>query len=828
MTDSSQTEIPKENFECLQSLFLSNPQYDLAAIRSAKGDRVPGTCEWILSQDRYTRWLVEDGPQLLWLTGGPGIGKTMISSFLVEELAHLAERSSQMTLAYYFCDDKIEDRRTATAILRGLLLQLLRQRPILFNHIQNHFDMSRDSLFTNFHALWGIFVHIVQDSEAGEVFCLIDALDECEKESRQLFLTDFTKLFCSQQSHKTGVKFIVTSRREIDIEESLSAVGPAVQNLQVDSERVNHDVHKFINVKVDELSKMKGYKSALKEKIRCALTEKAGGTFLYVSLVLHDLKRTIIASQVTQKLSELPSNLNKVYDRILGLIETDCEEIAKLVLCWVSVARRPLTVDELAMALVLGTRKWEKGTRPPEELVDEMKDGFKCCEPLVYVDTDNHTVNLVHQSAKDYLLSTHLQEKDGLSQYHIVLDRTNLLIFRTCWAYLSLKEFEQGTAIIDRVNGKRLCENTLINKFLKDHCFLQYIIKEWQKHALAANPALFTDYEFWKDTLHKLPTLRDFWLIQASAEGHEVIVQRLLEEGAEVNSLDIYCLTPLSKAALGGHEAVVRLLLSQNGVIADSRDHELRTPLSLAVGEGHEAVVRLLLSRDDVAADSRDSWGRTPLQKAVKSGHEAMVRLLLTRDDVAADSRDKEDRTALSEAIETEHKAIVKLLLSRHDVAMDSRDTYGRTPLMKAVMSGHEGIVRLFLTRYDVVVDSRDNEDRTPLSWAAEAGHMAIIRLLLSRDDVMADSQDSRGRTPLWYLTHRGYTGKGTKGRGIDAEVRLLEQKMKDVETWSHIGTPWMVDARIQREQRHERRREQERSRETRRQVIPRRAAILD
>lgn len=128
-TDFSHAVIPKENLKCLQFLFLSNPQDDLAAIRSAKGDRVEGTCEWILIQERYTSWLNEDSPQLLWLSGGPGIGKTMISSFLVQELAHLAERSSQMKLTYYFCDDKDEGRRTATIILRGLLLQLLRQRP---------------------------------------------------------------------------------------------------------------------------------------------------------------------------------------------------------------------------------------------------------------------------------------------------------------------------------------------------------------------------------------------------------------------------------------------------------------------------------------------------------------------------------------------------------------------------------------------------------------------------------------------------------------------------------------------------------------------------
>ena len=201
---------------CLRALFLSNPQDDLAAIRSAKGERVRGTCEWILAQGLYTSWLSEDSPQLLWLSGGPGIGKTMTSSFLVKELTQLAERSSRMTLAYYFCDDKNEGRRTATATLRGLLLQILRQRPVLFKHVQPDFGMARDSFFTNFHALWRIFVSIVEDDEAGEIYCLIDALDECEKESRRLFLTDVHKLFSPQQSKKTSVKFMITSRRQND------------------------------------------------------------------------------------------------------------------------------------------------------------------------------------------------------------------------------------------------------------------------------------------------------------------------------------------------------------------------------------------------------------------------------------------------------------------------------------------------------------------------------------------------------------------------------------------------------------------------------------
>ena len=675
----------------------------------------------------------------------------MISSFLVEELALLAKHSSQMTLAYYFCDDKFQERRTATSILRGLLLQLLRQRPILFKHIQTEFEVERDRLFTNFRSLWTIFVSIIQDPEVGEVCCLIDALDECEKESRQLFLTAFKELFVSQQSEKTYVKFIVTSRREDDIEESLSAVGPAIRHLQVDSGKVNDDLSKFIVVKVNELSARKKYNEKLKEEVKHALTSKAEGTFLYVSLVLDDLNKTKVRSQVPEKLQNLPSDLNNLYDKILSRIAVDCVEIAIWVLHWVAVARRPLTVRELAMARILGTGEWEGKAVPSEDLLHVFQDEFKSCEPLVYVDTDRDTINLVHQSAKDYLLGAHLQGNGDLSQYHVALDTTNLLIFRTCWTYFCLEEFKQHTmSMHPTLEHRLLFGDSQRRNLLDDYCFFTYASREWQDHAVAAGPALATDYKFWEENLDKLPTWRDYWLLQAAAEGQEVLVQRLLENGAEMESKDNGGRTPLSWAAEEGREAVVKLLLSRSDVVADSQDSYGRTPLLWAASLGNEAVVKLLLSQSDVVADSPDKTGRTPLSWAVMSRHEAVVKLLLSRSDVVADSPDKTGRTPLSWAVMSRHEAVVKLLLSRSDVVADSPDKDGQTPLWWAVFQGHEAVVQLLLSRNDVVVNSRDKDGRTPLFCAAVRGYDSVIELLLSRSDVEADSPDRDGRTPLW------------------------------------------------------------------------------
>jgi ankyrin repeat protein len=47
-----------------------------------------------------------------------------------------------------------------------------------------------------------------------------------------------------------------------------------------------------------------------------------------------------------------------------------------------------------------------------------------------------------------------------------------------------------------------------------------------------------------------------------------------------------------------------------------------------AAENGHEAMVRLLLTRDGVDPDSKDVYGQTPLSWAATNGHEAVVKLL--------------------------------------------------------------------------------------------------------------------------------------------------------------------------------------------------------
>ena len=63
-----------------------------------------------------------------------------------------------------------------------------------------------------------------------------------------------------------------------------------------------------------------------------------------------------------------------------------------------------------------------------------------------------------------------------------------------------------------------------------------------------------------------------------------------------------------------------------------------RTPLSWAAQGGHEQVVKILLERKDVNPDRADTkYGRTPLLWAAKGGHEGVVKILSERKDINPD-----------------------------------------------------------------------------------------------------------------------------------------------------------------------------------------------
>ncbi|KAF5856661.1 hypothetical protein ETB97_007050 [Aspergillus alliaceus] len=175
--------LTQDEKNCLRSLFLTDPVEDKNALKRRKGDQAPDTCQCFLKTRELQEWLKAHpiiGPKsaessarldlnILWLYGNPGTGKSTIAITIGEELPNAPFFDKNKVLAYFFCDSSSSDRSTAQAVLRGILYQLIKNRPGLIDFVLPKFK------------------------ERGEK--LWNALDECDVESQEILLSQIQQTF---------------------------------------------------------------------------------------------------------------------------------------------------------------------------------------------------------------------------------------------------------------------------------------------------------------------------------------------------------------------------------------------------------------------------------------------------------------------------------------------------------------------------------------------------------------------------------------------------------------------------------------------------------
>lgn len=419
---------------------------------------------------------------------------------------------------------------------------------------------------------------------------------------------------------------------------------------------------------------------------------------------------------------------NQAYEEAMKRIEGQkpgFRELAVQILSWITCTKRPLTTLELRHALAVEVGESELD----EDNIPEVDDMLSVCAGLVTVDIESDIIRLVHYTTQDYFERTQ----------RFWFPNAELDILKTCMTYLSFEIFESGFCTYGSEFEARLQSNPLY----------EFAAQNWVYFAKKKPDAQHQIAEFLSSEAH-MPATSQATLISES----------IMTSGFHYS--DVYWGVPkemsgMHLAARFGLAQVVHILL-ENGHESDCADSAGRTPLSYAAMHGHEAVVNLFIERDDVDLDRRDDvFGQTPLSIAAENGHEAVVKLLVTRDDVDVNLRDEDDRTLLSCAAENGDETVVKLLLARDDIDVNSKDDYGWTSLSWAVLKGDEMVVKLLLTRDDIDINLKDEDGRTPLLHAADYGHEAVVKLLLTRDDIDVNVKDRDGQTPQSLAIENGH-----------------------------------------------------------------------
>ncbi|KAI9877712.1 MAG: hypothetical protein M1830_003024 [Pleopsidium flavum] len=800
-----------EESACLECLRTT----DYESNKNKNPHRIPGTCEWFLRNERYKRWLVEQGSTWLWVTADPGCGKSVLSRFLVDEYKSKRSMDTQ-SVCYYFFKDDSEENRSATHALCAILHQLCSQNNSLLRNAIPEYRRNGNKLPQLFNELWGILLSAAADPDAGSVICILDGLDECAESTRLPIIRELAS-FYQNPGITTRLKFIVISRPYTSIGDAFCEENPNVASVQLmgeskkEMEEIRVEIDLVIKEKVkhfDSLRRRRGVDDETHVAVQEQLNSFENRTYLWVSLIFPELEKNagLAKSKLLQLIRSIPRSVEEAYERILN--QSSDRDQAKKLLHIVAAAKRPLNLAEMNIALSI-----EEGSNSIEDLGLVPESSFQTIVRELcglFVTIRDSKVYLIHQTAKEFLVSEgtspHLPSvSSGLELWKHSLEpvESSQVLAEICIRYLLFTVFESHPLALNHDTFITEQQREL-NIYLKKHQFLDYAANYWSSHLREAkssdDPAtlkatlticashskrLWTWYNlFWSNDFKAPPeALTDLmvgshlglemmvksclrngaevnfqahfteWtpLLLAVEGDHETIVKILLENGAESNAQDSYGRTALWKATSQGCEAVVKTLL-EHSAESNIQDSDGCTALSVAAVWGHKVIVKTLLEHD-AEPNTQDSNGQTALFIAARNGHEAVVKTLLEHS-AESNTQDSDGCTALMEAARCGHEAVVKTLL-RHSAESNTQDSDGCTALMEAARCGHEAIVKILL-EHGAEPNTQDSDNCTALWEAARQGHEAVVKTLLDHG-AESNTQDNYGCTALWAAACCGY-----------------------------------------------------------------------
>ena len=452
-------------------------------LRSACESRHPGTCTWILDRPEFKAWANSDlntvATRMLWLSGIPGAGKTVLSSFVIDKCSEISSKKPLASELYFFFKMTDSDKNSVLAVTRSLVYQLYSLFPArLASDIISLKDGSGKDNALSDQRLWDVFVKHVKGIP--DLVIVLDALDECD--GVDLLLRRLKLLL--QVSH---VKIFVVSRREQEIPLELESF----PQIFIDHECNKADIHSYVTTSIKEIPRFRG--KSVQQRMISALSSGHGGMFLWAYLMIKELKELGTAKQVDDALSSLPKGLENLHERIITRLDANLHgahrQLAISILMWVVCAVRPLRLAELQEILRF---EIEEGRRTGPSFVDDdeflysEKDIELACGALVV--SRNQTLQLVHLSTKEILTRMPLRmlSDDSRLAFYVDAQQANPHMAIQCLSYM--KTHLDGTECLTRPNLEAVPRLQLTQEpydstaLLDKSPFIEYASISWQVH----------------------------------------------------------------------------------------------------------------------------------------------------------------------------------------------------------------------------------------------------------------------------------------------------------------------------------------------------------
>lgn len=307
-------------------------------------------------------------PIILTLYMLAGAGKTYLTSkvidFVIDSIKEYGE--SHEAVAYFYCKRDEDNRRNPWDILQSILRQLTSD--LISDECKVHSrlkglpdELERKGKTFDFLTCKILIEEIIQDYSRTTI--ILDALDECDRESREELMIVFDELMEGNSS----IRILLSSRTDDDIRRHFQS-RPVIEIQTTDNE---DDTAIFVQDRLSRDRRWDGLEPSLRNEIKEVFRQQSQGMFQSAALQIQQLKKLSVwsKSNISKHLEIAPKGLEAAYDIVWEQIQDMPRgqvHMARLAFLWVLCAFRPLHTRELSLAMQLDASS--NGTIPDDTL----------------------------------------------------------------------------------------------------------------------------------------------------------------------------------------------------------------------------------------------------------------------------------------------------------------------------------------------------------------------------------------------------------------------------------------------------------------------------
>ncbi|CAH0046236.1 unnamed protein product [Clonostachys solani] len=505
LTEKAQEEAHRSSVKSWLSGFSNEGEQDChRQVRSL----CPGSGRWLFGNPCFQRWLdlnYCDTP-LIWLTGIPGAGKTILASVVIDELISKA-KNKDIAIAYFFCKYGDKSRNSFLAILRSLLIQLLPKTPDLLSYIYEKAAMSSDSVLSSPELAKDLLEILINNCAKNRtIFLVLDGIDECENQQRKEIACWFqARSDALPANEQKNFRCLFVSQDDGVSRKWFNQL-PKITISSVDSKA---DIKDFATVWHKRIEEKFGELRTPGLHIANIVSARSQGMFLFAKLMLQYLEDQPSRESLVKELdpSKFPVRLNEAYDRIMQRMlefrSRPMQNEIRKVLGWIVCSPRPLRWREIQGAICINLDA--EITIIEQQLLETPKSLFAAFIEM----RPNGMVDLVHSTAREYLIQS---EYVQVLQVHRSLAILSMGFLSMPQVSASMSQDEISTELLNGV-----------------YAFLDYSSACWAFHLQAGIPKKSSEAE--NQELRELgETLETFTDIHESPNSKKIAVPKPLQQ----------------------------------------------------------------------------------------------------------------------------------------------------------------------------------------------------------------------------------------------------------------------------------------------------------